>query len=271
MQFALTSIIVVLLAVPFAEWQIATAPPVQAKVDLVLVPASVRDSRGHLVSDLKPEDFQVLEDGKTQVLTDASIDSTMALPAVEVIRDSGMIAGPFAGLSPSIDAFIAQFRQPDPAGIDGQAVRDMSDALYVAASYLEKRSPNRRKVIVAVVTTASVSNSGAVRPKQVLNRLIQSEVQVHFALVGHFFPFAPTAALHPYADPTGGDVYRAASERELSKVLTEITDLLQHQYLLSYVSNNTIRGTAPVIRNIEVKTTRPGLKTTYRRAYVQVP
>lgn len=268
MHFILSSIAAV-LAISVAGSQITIAPPVRARVDLVLVPTSVRDSHGNWVSDLKADEFQVLEDGKPQVLSDASIDTTP--PAVEVIRDSGVIAGPFAGLSPSIDAFIAQFRKPDPDGIDGQAVRDMSDALFRAASYLEKRSPNTRKIIVAVVTGPPLSNSAAVPPREVLNHMIESEVQLDFVLVGRFFPFAPVSSLHAYADPTGGDIYRATGERDLKNVFSQITELLQHQYLLSYVSNNTVTGSTPVVRNIEVKTTRPGLKITYRRKYVQVP
>jgi hypothetical protein len=100
---------------------------------------------------------------------------------------------------------------------------------------------------------------------------VESEVQVHFVLVGHFFPFAPTALLHTYADPTGGDVYRAKGERELNKALVQISELLRHQYLLSYVPNNSNAGSAPVIRKIEVKLRRPGLKVTYRERYVQSP
>jgi hypothetical protein len=270
MKMVLRLIIVALFSVPSSiAWQLATAPAVRTRVDLVLVPASVKDARGNLVSDLKTDDFHLFEDGKEQTLSDASVDTNP--PAVEVIRDSGMIAGPFAAFSPSIDKFIAQFRKPDPEGIDGQAVRDMSDALYTAASYLEKRSPDRRKVIVAVVTGPPLSNTAVVPPRQVLNQMIEREVQLDFVLVGHFFPFAPVAPLHIYSDPTGGDVYRATGERELNKDLGQITELLQHQYLLSYISNNAVIGATPIVRNLEVKTSRPGLKLTYRRKYVQIP
>jgi hypothetical protein len=269
MQFAFTLLVVAMIVVPSVASQIGTAPPVRTRVDLVLIPTSVRDARGNLVSDLKANEFHLFEDGKEQTLTDASIDTNP--PAVEVIRDSGMIAGPYAALSSSLDGFIAQFRKPDPEGIDGQAVRDLSDALYTSASYLEKRSPNRRKVIVAVVTGPPLSNSAVVPPRQVLNHMIESEVQLDFVLVGHFFPFAPVSPLRTYSDPTGGDVYRATGERELNKVLSQITSLLQHQYLLSYVPNNLVSGSIPLVRNIEVKTNRPGLKITYRRKYVQIP
>jgi hypothetical protein len=93
MQFATIAVIAGPLLIPSAEWQIGT---VRTRVDLVLVPASVRDSRGNLVSDLKPEEFQLFEDAKPQMLTDASID-TMP-PAVEVVRDRGLTIGPFAAV-----------------------------------------------------------------------------------------------------------------------------------------------------------------------------
>ena len=41
----------------------------QAGVELVNVAVMVMDRRGHFISDLKPEDFVLLEDGKQQDVT----------------------------------------------------------------------------------------------------------------------------------------------------------------------------------------------------------
>ncbi|HWX23904.1 MAG TPA: VWA domain-containing protein, partial [Vicinamibacteria bacterium] len=58
----------VLLSTP-ARPQSRPAPPVfSAGLDIVKLTVSVRDAQGHLVSDLNPDDFAVLEDGRPQTL-----------------------------------------------------------------------------------------------------------------------------------------------------------------------------------------------------------
>src|SRR5450756_1913523 len=44
-------------------------PTFKVRVDYVEVDIVVTDKQGHLVRDLKKEDFQVLEDGKAQAIT----------------------------------------------------------------------------------------------------------------------------------------------------------------------------------------------------------
>ena len=60
---------------PSAQQQQPAQPPAQqpptfkVRVDFVEVDAVVTDREGRLVRDLKKEDFQVLEDGKSQTIT----------------------------------------------------------------------------------------------------------------------------------------------------------------------------------------------------------
>jgi len=58
----------------------AQEPVIRVSVDLVQIDAGVTDSQGHHVADLKPEDFQVLEDGKPQKITHFSYVSGSANP-----------------------------------------------------------------------------------------------------------------------------------------------------------------------------------------------
>ena len=54
---------------PAAARRAAAAADLQGRVDYVEVDAVVTDRQGRIVRDLKKEDFQVLEDGKSQAIT----------------------------------------------------------------------------------------------------------------------------------------------------------------------------------------------------------
>jgi VWFA-related protein len=56
---------------------------VHAETELVLVNVTVRDKSGNVVRDLKPENFQIKEDGKSQQIVSFDIENTDALPALD--------------------------------------------------------------------------------------------------------------------------------------------------------------------------------------------
>jgi len=57
-----------------------------AESELVLVNVTVRDKTGKFVRDMKPEDFQVKEDGKPQQIVSFDIENTDAVPALDVAQ-----------------------------------------------------------------------------------------------------------------------------------------------------------------------------------------
>jgi len=241
-------------------------PIIQTRVDLVVVPTSVQDSKGKPISNLSLPDFQVLENGRPQILTGASIEAS--LPSIEVIRDSGLNAGPFEGQAKLVKSFSDSYAEKNGEDDVARVARSLEDALLAATDELSERAPQKRKVIVAVVTRPP--NGGA--PGQLLlDRLMNREVQLYFILAGHFFPFAPTSILRAYAEPTGGSVFRATDDREMKTALSKITELLRNQYLLTYVSDNPTPSAEPAMCRIEVRLKRPGFKIMYRRSYLRIP
>ena len=70
----------------------------RASTEVVLVNVTVRDKSGKFVSNLKPEDFKLLEDGKAQKITSFDVENTDTAPATEVTE-----AHP-AGSAPSVPA-----------------------------------------------------------------------------------------------------------------------------------------------------------------------
>src|SRR5262245_59929904 len=84
-----------ILFVSTTQSSVQQAPPsegvIRINVNLVQVNAVVRDNKGKAVTDLKAEDFEVLQDGKPQVITnfafidvkEAAVRSSAVRPAVQ--------------------------------------------------------------------------------------------------------------------------------------------------------------------------------------------
>lgn len=67
---------------------LAQQPTLRSGIDLVVVPATVRDENGNFIYDLTKEEFQVLEDGRPQEIRSFTVDQ---LPlSIAVLIDTGM-------------------------------------------------------------------------------------------------------------------------------------------------------------------------------------
>ena len=82
---------------------------------LVLVPVTVKDSEGRLVSGLQPKDFSVLESGKIQRLTFFTSDP-FALSAA-IVFDTGMPDVGLHKVQETLSALQGAFSQFDEVGI----------------------------------------------------------------------------------------------------------------------------------------------------------
>ncbi|HKF65954.1 MAG TPA: hypothetical protein VKB36_05485, partial [Vicinamibacterales bacterium] len=92
----------VLAAQPLAQQPQQSAPTFRSTVNLVLVDVVVRDRSGNVVSGLKADDFQLLEDGKPQqILTFAfeQIESNAA-----PVERASLLAGATASAAPRVTA-----------------------------------------------------------------------------------------------------------------------------------------------------------------------
>jgi hypothetical protein len=69
---------------------------IRAQVDVVVVPISVRDSKGNPVENLRREDFRIFEDGRPQELRTVSSDSPLLSVAVmiDTYVSNNVVPGP---------------------------------------------------------------------------------------------------------------------------------------------------------------------------------
>jgi VWFA-related protein len=88
---------------------------IRAKVDLVVVPVTVKGSGGKLVTGLKKEDFTVYEDARKQTITDFSIDPVPLSAAVVV--DSGLSADSLSKVQQTFSALAGAFSEFDEVAV----------------------------------------------------------------------------------------------------------------------------------------------------------
>jgi VWFA-related protein len=103
-------VLIVCIAAPVRSQTPDAGPAIRVAVDLVQVDAVVTDAKGCHIADLKPEDFQIFEDGKPQKIThfsfigakndrSASFPSAPSAPTQE--RNAPATTPVFTGASPA--------------------------------------------------------------------------------------------------------------------------------------------------------------------------
>jgi VWFA-related protein len=83
----------------------------RARVDLVVVPVSVRDNNGVLITGLERDDFRILEDGKPQGISDFSLDAQPL--SVAILIDDGISGNALRRVVSLLPSIPAPFKPDD--------------------------------------------------------------------------------------------------------------------------------------------------------------
>jgi len=178
-----TKLLSVLLAValPSAYLPSQTDYTFHAETEVVLVNVTVRDKTGQFVRDLKPEDFQVKEDGKTQQIVSFDIENTDAIPAMDVAQAKPFESSPSpapssAGPQPAAAAVEFKDRRLIVLFFDlsGMEPDEIDHSVTAAKNYVDKQMAPADLVSIVSLGSSLQVNQDFTSDHALLNKTLQS-------------------------------------------------------------------------------------------------
>jgi Ca-activated chloride channel family protein len=268
---------------------------VRVDSNLVIIPASVVDSRGRAITDLKVDDFELRVDGEVKIIGDLSrsetpvhvallFDNSASLSAarefekqaavkffrsvvrpidraaVYSISTTPTLAQGLTNDVPRLVRTVERFGKPDGATA-------LFDAVTQAADYM--RPLVGRKVLVLVSDgTDTVSDATF---DDAVNRALRAECQVYVVQTRqvedpNLHDPVSEQRMYRITEQTGGAVYIPRSVEELDAVFTQISLDLSQQYLLSYYPQDERKDRYFRFISVRVKT-RPFLRVRARKGF----
>jgi len=276
-----------LVLAPFRAISQETSPDGEFKisthVELVLLDASVKDTKGGYVSGLGKSDFRVFENGVLQNITEFSSDDVPV--AVGLVMDDSGSMGPkrpelvtaglaFAGASnPQDQIFVVNFNDKVRRGLPDDVaftddisllrralVKDRPEgktALYDAVGYaLEHLQSGRREKKALVIVSDGGDNCSRLSLTEVM-RLIQ-ESRATLYTVGIFAPDDPDnnpRVLGRMSKISGGESFLPDKLDEIIPICTKIAKDIRSRYTIGYAPVRS--GDDAAVRKIHVVATAP--------------
>ena len=273
-------------------------------VDMVNIPAIVRDTSGRYVDGLKQDDFKVLENGVEQKLSFFAQDSLANLSVGVLIDTSGsmrhklqqalqMVREVSLALGPQDEMFLITFsddvdlrqkftKNPEDISKALRGIRSGGEtSVYdaVQAGVQEMKNARNGKRIILLVSDGYDTRS-KVTMDQAIDLLKRSQLQLYAVGIDdddndplvlrqpryHVYLYM----LGELTGASGGQTFRMYTGRNyaLDSIAALILEELHQQYTLSYYPTAAKDGTW---RKLEVKIDRPGTVVRSRSGYYAVP
>jgi len=278
------------LALPHGQQQ----PTFRSEIDVVSFGITVFDKKGSFLTDLRPDELEVYEDGQKQTLkffipcvaqggdgggAEAMLhlgalfdisgsmeeDLTFARTAAIKFLNSLSEAQDFTLVDFDTEVRVARFSQAEfPRLVERLRNRkaDGYTALWDALGvYLDGASMQDGRKILVLYTDGG-DNASNINFNELLDLLKASDVTVY--AIG-FLEHQPVSVkmdqrlrLQRIAELTGGQAFFPVSMKDLDGVYQKVAAEIDAQYTLGYLSTNAKQdGTW---RKVEIKLARPGLK-----------
>jgi Ca-activated chloride channel family protein len=283
--------LVLALSAPIAAQQ----PVFRAGVDLVNFGVTVTDRRGNFITDLKAEDFELVEEGGRQTIrvfargdeadqlemhvgllfdTSGSMGEDLKLSRSAAIRFLNTLseAKDMTLVDFDTEVRVARYGQPDfPRMVERIRNRkpDGWTALYDALGvYLDGAASEEGRTILVLYTDGGDTRS-TIGYGEMMNLVKASDVTIY--AVG-FLDHQPSSVkaeqrmrLQQIADATGGQAFFPMSMKEVEAAYDKVVAQIRAQYSLGYTSTNEkFDGRW---RKVEIKVRRPDVRIQSRKGY----
>ena len=267
----------------------AQQPIFRGGIDLASFGVTVTDKRGHYISDLTPDDFDLFEDGKKQTIRFfARGDESETAPELHVglLFDTSGSMGEDIKLSRSAavkflntlsdakdmtlvdfdtEVRVAKYGQQDfPRMVERIRARrpDGNTALYDALGvYLDGASDDEGRTILVLYTDGGDTRS-TLAFSDVMTLIKASDVTIY--TVGFLehqssgVGVEQRARLYQMAEATGGQAFFPSAMKDVEVDYDKIVAQIRAQYSLGYASTNAKQDGS--WRKVEIKVKRPDLK-----------
>jgi Ca-activated chloride channel family protein len=269
---------------------------VRVTSNLVAVPATVVDSRGVAVANLKLEDFELRVDGQVNIISEISraetpvrmamlFDNSESLTearefekraavrffrnvlrpvdqaAVFSVTTDVALAEPLTNDARRLELSIESFGKPEGA-------TSLFDAIIQGGAYL-KPYPGRR---VIVIVSDGVDTTSRADFDTTMQRALADDCQIYIVQTGLYEnanvrALAAERRMEEFAAQTGGAVYVPKSAEDLDDAFAQISADLAQQYILSYYPAQDKRDGKYHLIAVRVKT-RPNARVRARKGFV---
>jgi Ca-activated chloride channel family protein len=259
----------------------------RVNVNLVMLDATIKNKSGHIMNDLKKEDFELREDGVVQKLDVFSRDE---LPLnVALVLDLSDSIGPFLGplrdaanvalgaLKPEDEVALftfsteAELRVPfttDKTKIADQissfhagGATNINDGIFVAAKYLLGAPPKGRRVIILISDDVG-TDAGGQGTRDIVTEAIAADAALYnLKIPGYNPPSTLYAAamipglvnIHKVMDQTGGEIFDVKNVSDLDASFRALIERIKTRYTLGYYTQ--ANGAAGKPHKLDVRLT----------------
>jgi Ca-activated chloride channel family protein len=235
-------------------------------VDLILVPVTVADPIGRLVTGLEKENFQVYENKQKQLITHFSSEDTPISMGV-IFDTSGSMSSKierareaavefFKAANPQDEFFMVTFSdQPHDIADFTRSVEDLQgrliytvpkgrtallDAIYLGVSKM--RQAKHAKKALLIISDGG-DNHSRYTEGEIKSVVKEADTLIYaIGIYDHYFPTMEErlgpALLGEITEITGGRSFSIDNPNDLADIATKIGIELRNQYVLGYLTKN---------------------------------
>jgi VWFA-related protein len=278
-------------------------PPIfKAGVQTVPLFATVTDASGRLIPDLAKEDFEILDNNKSQAVT-SFINDIQPIKVVVMLDESGSMVNNIARVKEGAEQFLLRLQPDDRARIGSfedkmivspEFTGDRNELIEFLKDKLQYGNGTRlwdavdfgmsalsqldgRRVVLVFTDGGDDPGPG----KHVGYGTVLKRAQVEGYMVyaigfhskcrcgygGRMIETDPDPSLKKIAAESGGGYFELREGADLSSTFTRVAQELHSQYVISFTPEN-MDGK---LHALQVRVKRPGMTARTRKSYVASP